>query len=74
LEIESLLKGLEHASNLTDERFFDYYNNRLIAINAGKDPFILEQLGILKRPPLTPWIKIGSSYHPVLPSKDTPTA
>lgn len=73
-EIEALSKGLDYAARYPDESFFNYYNGRLLAINQGKNPLKLEKMGLLIRPPRTPWIKIGSSFHPVLPSKDTPTA
>lgn len=73
-EIECLSKGFDHASEATDERFIDYINERLIAIHQGLNPFMLEKQGILKRPELVSWKKIGSSHHPVLPSKETQTA
>ncbi len=73
-EIECLSKGFDHASEVTDERFIDYINGRLIAIHQGLNPFMLEKQGILKRPELVSWKQIGSSHHPVLPTKDTQTA
>ena len=73
-EIQALTKGFEYASDHENYSFFDYYNGRLIAINQGEDPFQLERMGLLKRPPLTPWMRIGSSFHPVFGSKDTETA
>jgi len=73
-EIECLSKGFDHASEVTDERFIDYINERLIAIQQGLNPLMLEKQGILKRPELVSWKQIGSSYHPVLPSKETQTA
>lgn len=73
-EIESLSNGFDYASKLHDESHFNYINERLIAIHQGKDPYELEKRGLLFRPPMMSWINIGSSFHPVLPSKDTPTA
>jgi len=70
-EIQALSKGFEYASNYENDSFFDYYNGRLIAINQGKDPFQLERMGLLRRPPLTPWMKIGNNFYPGLPNKDS---
>lgn len=74
LEIQSLSKGFEYASNYENDSFFNYYNDRLIAVNEGKDPFLLERMGLLRRPLITPWMRIGSIFHPILPNKDTKTA
>ena len=71
-EIESLFKGIDYASNCSDERMFTYINQRLLSINEGKDPFKLETQGELERPVISRWKIIGSSHHPIPPSKDTP--
>ena len=73
-EIRSLSKGFEYASNYENDSFFDYYNGRLIAINRGEDPLQLEFMGLLRRPTMTPWQRIGTIFSPILPNKDTKTA
>lgn len=71
-ELDSLSRGLDHAARMVDGTLFDYINQRLITFNQGKNTMEIERRGFLKRPKITHWEKIGSSYHPRLPSDETP--
>ncbi len=64
-------QGLDHATGSQDDRNFLYINQRLMALNEGKDPFKLESMGLIKRLGVSSWERIGSSYHPRMPSKDS---
>lgn len=69
-EYKTLFKGFEHSLDQDNEIFLNYYNGRLLALDQGRDPFMLEKMGLLKRPPMLPWIKIGSIFQSVLPRKE----
>jgi len=67
-ECESLLHGLDYSSKLEDNEYFDYINQYLLDLYAGRDPQKMKKEYRIKKPQDAKWIRVGSDlFIPVLP-------
>lgn len=67
-EYKSLLQGFNYSSKLDDEDYFDYINQYLLDLHAGRDPQKMKKEHRFKKPQDAKWIRVGSDlFIPVLP-------
>ena len=68
-EREAVISALKPTSELEDPKYFLYFNQRLMDLDAGKDTLKAEEEpGRVKRPPLVRWFKEGSErFVPLSP-------